>query len=53
MIQIAYTYDDIEKNARSQKMSAILTLEEGAVVHNDLAYLRNYYRLGVRMITLN
>ena len=34
-------------------MSAILTLEEGAVVHNDLAYLRNYYRLGVRMITLN
>ena len=27
-------------------MSAILTLEEGAVVHNDLAYLRNYYRLG-------
>ena len=33
-------------------MSAMLTLEEGAVVNNDLAILRNYYRLGVRMITL-
>ena len=27
-------------------------MEEGAVVNNDLAILRNYYRLGVRMITL-
>ena len=33
-------------------MSAVLTLEEGAVVNHDLALLRNYYRLGVRMITL-
>lgn len=53
LIQIAYTYDDIEQNAYNHKMSALLTLEEGAVVHNDLSYLRNYYRLGVRMITLN
>ena len=33
-------------------MSALLTLEEGGVVFDDLAMLRNYYRLGVRMITL-
>lgn len=52
LIQVVYSYDDIEKNNQNNKMSALLTLEEGGVVHNDLAYLRNYYRLGVRMITL-
>lgn len=49
MISVVYSYDDIVKN---DKMSALLTLEEGGVVENNLAYLRNYYRLGVRMITL-
>ena len=43
-------YNEIDKN--NDKMSALLTLEEGGVVCNDLSYLRNYYRLGVRMITL-
>lgn len=52
MIQMVKSYDDIINNINNNKMSALLTLEEGAVVHNDLAYLRNYYRLGVRMITL-
>ena len=33
-------------------MSSLLTLEEGAVVENDLSLLEHYYRLGVRMITL-
>ncbi|MCD8028016.1 MAG: dipeptidase [Erysipelotrichaceae bacterium] len=45
-------YQDIIDNQNKGLMSAMLTLEEGAVVNNDLAYLRNYYRLGVRMITL-
>lgn len=52
MIDIVYCYEDIQKNIQMNKMSALLTLEEGGVVQNDLAYLRNYYRLGVRMITL-
>ena len=30
----------------------MLTLEDGGVVFNDLSMLRNYYRLGVRMIAL-
>lgn len=47
-IGIVYCFDDI----RFDRMNAMLTLEEGAVVQNDLSYLRNYYRLGVRMITL-
>lgn len=45
-------YQDIIDNQNNGFMSAMLTLEEGAVINNDLAYLRNYYRLGVRMITL-
>lgn len=53
MIGMVKQYDDIEKNDQQGKMSALLALEEGAVINNDLAYLRNYYRLGVRMITLN
>ena len=46
------SYDDIQKNSDANKMSALLTLEEGGVVFNDLAVLRDYYRLGVRMICL-
>lgn len=53
IINVIYSYDDLLENMKQNKMNAMLTLEEGAVVNNDLAYLRNYYRLGVRMITLN
>lgn len=47
-----YCYADIEKNRREGKISALLTVEEGAVCKGDLAYLRSMYRLGVRMMTL-
>ena len=52
LIKPIKTYEDIEENIKNNVMSAMLTLEEGAVVNYDLAHLRNYYRLGVRMITL-
>lgn len=45
-------YDDIEKNAKAGKISALLTLEEGAVLKGDPAVLRTLYRLGARMATL-
>ena len=47
-----YSYADIEKNEKEGKLSALLTLEDGGVVFHDLAMLRNYYRMGVRMIAL-
>lgn len=47
-----YSYADIEKNREDGKISALLTVEEGAVCKGDLAYLRILYRLGVRMMTL-
>lgn len=53
MIALVRSYDDLLQNQKDGKMSAMLTLEEGAVVHDDLSYLSHYYDLGVRMITLN
>lgn len=52
LIRPVYSYADIEHNQQDGLMSAMLTLEEGAVVHDDLRILRDFYRLGVRMITL-
>lgn len=51
-IGIVRCWDDIEKNRAGGRMSALLTLEEGAVCQGELAYLRDFYRLGVRMMTL-
>ena len=46
------SYEDLERNWSQGKMSALLTIEEGGVCQGNLAYLRNFYRLGVRMMTL-
>ncbi len=51
-ISIVYNYKDIEKNIRDNKMSALLSIEEGAVCKGNISLLRNFYRLGVRMMTL-
>lgn len=52
IIAPVYTYADIERNEHEGKISSLLTLEEGDVVFGSLAMLRNYYRMGVRMIAL-
>lgn len=51
-IGIVRSYEDIERNMEAGRMSAMLTIEEGGVCQGELAYLRNFYRLGVRMMTL-
>ena len=51
-IALARNGEELEQNAASGRMSAILTIEEGGVTKGNLAYLRDFYRLGVRMITL-
>ena len=53
LIAPAYTLEDIYKNKSEGKISSILTIEEGGVVKGNLAFLRDFYRLGVRMICLN
>ena len=51
-IGIVLSYDDILKNIKQNKMSALLSIEEGACCKGDVGILRNFYRLGVRMMTL-
>ena len=51
-IGIVYNYEDILKNIENKKMSALLSIEEGGVCKGNLSLLRNFYRLGVRMMTL-
>lgn len=45
-------YQDIVDNARMGLISAVLTIEEGAVLEGSLEHLREFYEKGVRMITL-
>jgi len=51
-IGIVYNYEDILTNIKKNKMSALLSIEEGGVCKGNLSLLRNFYRLGVRMMTL-
>lgn len=46
------TCEDIERNRRDGRLSLLLTLEDGAVIQNELGHLDMLKRLGVRMITL-
>lgn len=52
MIGIVKSYEDIERNWEAGKMSALLTIEEGGVCQGNIGFLRAFYRLGVRMMTL-
>lgn len=52
LISPVRSYKDIINNMNLGKLSALLTIEEGAVIKGDLAFLRTFYRLGVRMMTL-
>lgn len=45
-------YEDILKNEACGKLSALLTVEEGAVCGGSLERLRDLYDMGVRMLTL-
>ncbi len=50
-LQIIRDYEDIEDISESNKIGALLAIE-GADGVFDLSALRNFYRLGVRLITL-
>jgi membrane dipeptidase len=52
LIRPVTTYQQIEENQKNGLMSALLTLEEGAICEGNLRFLRNFYRLGARMMTL-
>ena len=51
-LEFATTADDIERISRSGKSAALMGIEGGHSIQNRLEHLRNYYRLGVRYMTL-
>lgn len=51
-IRLARNYEELCNNKRLGKISAFLTIESGEVLKGQLYNLRNFYRLGVRLITL-
>lgn len=51
-IRPATGYTELCRNMDQGKISAFLTIEEGGALKGNLANLRNFYRLGVRLITL-
>jgi membrane dipeptidase len=51
-IALALNAADVLRITRSGRIAAILTIEGGHQIDNDLAVLRMYYRLGIRSMTL-
>lgn len=51
-IALARNYQEICLNQQLGKVSAFLTVEEGGALQGRLENLRNFYRLGVRLLTL-
>ena len=46
-----FTYKDIEENEKNGKISALLSLEEGAIYEQEPGMLYKFYEQGVRMAT--
>ncbi len=51
-IELATSAADVQRIARAGKIAAVLTLEGGHQIADDLAVLRVYHRLGIRSMTL-
>src|SRR5215813_10241692 len=49
---MAFTADDILRAHRQHKFAALMGIEGGHAIENDIRLLRDFYRLGVRYMTL-
>ena len=52
-MMMAFSVADIERAHRDHKLAALLGIEGGHSIENDVRLLRDYYRLGVRYMTLS
>ena len=52
-MMMAYTPADIERAHREKKLAALMGIEGGHAIQDDLHLLRDFYRLGVRYMTLS
>ncbi|HYN85654.1 MAG TPA: membrane dipeptidase, partial [Pyrinomonadaceae bacterium] len=51
-LSMAYSTDDIRRAKKQNKVGALLGIEGGHAIENSLSALREFYRLGVRYMTL-
>jgi membrane dipeptidase len=51
-MMMAFSAKDIERAHKEQKLAALMGIEGGHSIENDIRLLRQYYRLGVRYMTL-
>lgn len=51
-MRMAFSTGDILRAQRDKKLAILMGIEGGHSIHADMGLLRNYYRLGVRYMTL-
>ena len=52
-MMMAFSVADIERAHREHKLAALMGIEGGHSIESDIRLLRDYYRLGVRYMTLS
>lgn len=52
-MMMAYSVADIERAHKQKKLAALMGIEGGHSIENDIRLLRDFYRLGVRYMTLS
>ena len=52
-MMMAFSTDDIERAHKQKKLAALMGIEGGHSIENDVHLLRDFYRLGVRYMTLS
>ena len=52
-MMMAYSVADIERAHKAKKLAALMGIEGGHSIENDIHLLRDFYRLGVRYMTLS
>lgn len=52
-MMMAFNVDDIERAHKEKKLAALMGIEGGHAIQDDLHLLRDFYRIGVRYMTLS
>jgi membrane dipeptidase len=52
-MMMAFSTEDIERAHKQKKLAALMGIEGGHSIENDVHVLRDFYRLGVRYMTLS
>ncbi len=52
-MMMAYSPNDVERAHKEHKLAALMGIEGGHSIENDIHLLHDYYRLGVRYMTLS